>query len=84
MQIEVKAYPLSKKKEVVKTEDLFGNITYKVYVNCAPEDGKANKQVTALLCDYFKTNQQSVKIIKGEHSRNKIVRIGEIVKEANI
>ena len=75
MQIEVKTYPLSKKKEVIKAEDLFGNVTYKVYVNCAPEDGKANKQVIALLCDYFKTNQQSVKIIKGEHNRNKIISI---------
>ena len=71
MQIEVKAYPLSKKKEFVKTEDLFGNITYKVYVNCAPEDGKANKQVTALLCDYFKTNHQSVKILDLFHNLDK-------------
>jgi len=71
MIIEVKTTPKAKKNLV---KDL-GNNKYKVYVTSAPEDGKANKAVIKLLAEFFAVSRSSVRMVKGETARNKIVEI---------
>ncbi len=76
MKISIKVIPNAKQNEVVSDEtDLLGLRILKIKVNQPPEDGKANKAVVELLCEYFKVKKSAVLIISGETSRNKIVEI---------
>lgn len=70
MKINVKVIPGARKQEIEKGESGF-----KVYLKSKPEKGKANKELITLLADYFNTSKSNIKIIKGEHARNKIVEI---------
>ncbi len=71
MKISVKAIPNAKRDEVKmvgeKVED--GLI---IKVHAPPEKNKANDKVVEILKDYFKAE---VRIISGEKSRRKIVKI---------
>ena len=49
----------------------------KVYTCAAPEKGKANKKVLALLAKYLKVKKASLKIIKGELCRDKVIEVEE-------
>jgi uncharacterized protein (TIGR00251 family) len=49
--------------------------TFKAYLTKAPQDGLANKQLIELLSGYFKVKKYQIKIIIGEKSRNKTVKI---------
>lgn len=69
-QIKIKVITNAKKNEVVEAEGSF-----KVYVNAPPVDGKANKAVIELLAKYFKVRKSSVKIIRGEKSKDKVIQI---------
>lgn len=72
MRLDIKVFP-NAKKERVADDDL----RLKVYVNVAPEKGKANKRVCELLAKKFSVRKSSVKIIKGETSQEKVVEISE-------
>lgn len=76
MKISVKIIPNAKQNEVVEDiVDLLGVRVLKVKVNQPPEDGKANKALIDVLAEYFKVKKNSVEIIAGKISRNKIVQI---------
>lgn len=78
--IKVKVIPNAKKNKVVESEGLF-----KVYVNAPAVDGKANKALIAVLSEYFNIRKGSIKIVRGEKSREKVVEIntlGQSVKGA--
>jgi len=47
----------------------------KVYVTAPAVAGKANQALQALLADFFGVRKRAVTIIRGERSREKIVRI---------
>lgn len=47
----------------------------KAYVTAVPEDGKANKAVIALLSKALKMPKSSFEIIKGEASRDKVIKL---------
>ncbi len=49
---------------------------YKVFVNAAPVDGKANEAVIKLLAQYFAVPKSSVRVIRGAASRRKLIEIG--------
>jgi len=51
------------------------NSSLKAYLTQSPQDGLANKQLIELLAAEFKVKKYQVKIIKGEKSRNKTVKI---------
>jgi uncharacterized protein YggU (UPF0235/DUF167 family) len=40
-----------------------------------PIKNKANKEMIRLLADYYNVNKSAIKIIKGEHSREKLVEV---------
>jgi len=48
----------------------------KVHITAPPVGGKANKALIELLADYCKVKKSSIKIVKGEKSRDKVVEIG--------
>ncbi len=49
--------------------------TLKIQVTAAPERGKANKAVVALLCKSLGLQRNSVRVLKGETSQTKVVEI---------
>lgn len=49
--------------------------TLKIQVTAAPERGKANKAVVALLCKSFGLQRSSVRVLQGETSQMKVVEI---------
>jgi len=73
-RINIKVIPNAKMNLVCEEEGIF-----KVYVNAPPAEGKANKAVIEVLSEYFNLRKNSIKIIKGEKSRNKVLEISEFV-----
>ncbi len=49
--------------------------TLKIQVTVAPERGKANKAVVALLCKSLGLQRNSVRVLRGETSQMKVVEI---------
>jgi uncharacterized protein (TIGR00251 family) len=50
-----------------------GEREYKIRVLSPPSEGKANKEVIAVLASHFHLPPSRVKILKGKKSRQKIV-----------
>ena len=73
--IKVKVIPNAKKNKVVESEGLF-----KVYVNAPAVDGKANKALLAVLSEYFNIRKGSIKIVRGEKSREKVVEVNTLAQ----
>ena len=60
------------------SKDAFGDIDgdrVKMLITAQPVDGKANRHLIKFLSRQFKTPQNNIRIERGEHSRNKRVRI---------
>ena len=70
MKINIKVIPGARKEEIKEEDNGF-----RVYLKSKPEKGKANKELITLLADYFNTSKSNIRIIKGEHARNKIIEI---------
>jgi uncharacterized protein (TIGR00251 family) len=49
--------------------------TLKIHVSAAPERGKANKAVVALLCKTLGLQRNSVRVVQGLTSQTKVVEI---------
>ena len=58
-------------------DEIFGlqNGRFKVKVAAPPEDGKANERLIELIARALGVSKSSVKIVKGETSRIKILKI---------
>jgi uncharacterized protein len=69
--IEVQVQPKSSRDEIGRFQD--GRI--KVKVTSAPEGGKANERLKEIIAKALGISKSSVKIIRGETSRLKILRI---------
>ena len=63
--------PRSSKNEIIPLSEA----SLKITVTDPPHEGKANKRILALLCDYFHVGKTRVAIIKGATSRHKVVRL---------
>lgn len=69
----MKVQPKAKKVGVEK----IGDDTYKVRVHAAPDKGAANKEVIVSLADYFDVPPSTIKIVRGQTSRDKVILIEE-------
>jgi hypothetical protein len=69
--IEVQVQPKSSHDEIVGFQD--GRI--KVKVTAPPEGGKANERLREIIARAFGVSKSSIKIIRGETSRLKILKI---------
>lgn len=67
--LKVKVQPGARKQEIHK----IGEREYNVRVLSPPTEGKANKEVIAVLASHFSLPPSRVKIFKGQKSRQKVV-----------
>ena len=67
--IQVRVVPRAKRNEV--KEEIGG---YKVYLTATPVDGKANKALLEVLAGHLNVNRSQLKLIRGEKSRDKVIR----------
>ncbi len=66
--VNLKISPNAKKNEIIKDGDII-----KVKITAQPIDGKANKALVEYLSKNFKIPKTSIKILKGETSKDKTV-----------
>ena len=71
MKINVKIILNKNKSEVEKID----NNNFKVFLKSIPEKGKANYELISLLSKHLKVTKDSIKIIKGLVTKNKIIEI---------
>lgn len=71
MLLTIKATPKSSRNEVIKLDDSH----FRVKVTAAPDKGKANDAVIAILSDYFHIAKSRISIISGITARTKKVKI---------
>ena len=50
---------------------------YRVKLRAKPIKGEANRELIVVLANHFKLPKSSIRIIRGEHSKNKIVEISD-------
>ncbi len=72
MSIQVRVIPSSgvNKLEVIPAESLV-----KAKLTAPPVEGRANRQLIKVLADYLDLPKSSISILKGESSKNKIIKI---------
>ena len=66
--VNLKISPNAKKNEIIKDGDII-----KVKITAQPIDGKANKCLTEFLSKTFKIPKTSIKIVRGETSKEKTI-----------
>ena len=64
----IKISPTAKKNEIIREGEFV-----KIKITAQPIDGKANKALVEFLSKYFKIPKTSIKILKGETSKEKTV-----------
>ncbi len=74
----MRVYPAAARNEVVG----FSDGVLRVRVSAPPVKGKANRELVAFLGQLLGVNSDSITIIKGQTSRNKIIAIYNLSKEA--
>jgi uncharacterized protein len=72
LTIDIKVIPKSSKNEIV---GLLDNGALKVKITAAPEKGKANAAICALLANQFGVPKKNVRILRGETSPLKQVAV---------
>ena len=71
MLVKVKAFPNSKKREIIKkSEDSF-----EVKVKEKPKNNEANLAIFEVLEEYFNVGRSQIRLIKGAKEKNKIFDI---------
>ena len=70
MFLNTKVITRAKKAKVVKEGDLL-----KVYVKSPPVKGRANREVIEVLAEHFKVKKSDIKIVRGEKSARKVIKI---------
>ncbi|MCB1562755.1 MAG: DUF167 domain-containing protein [Alphaproteobacteria bacterium] len=73
--LHVRVTPKAKAERIKKAVCEDGNPLYKIYVTAAPEDGKANKAVIALLAKTLGIPKSALKITRGLTNRNKTIQL---------
>jgi len=71
LTIKIKVEPRSSKSGIVGP---YGD-SLKVKLTSPPVDGKANKELIALLSKELKVRKKDIEIVSGQSSKNKVVKI---------
>lgn len=66
--VNIKISPHSKKNKIIKEKEFV-----KIKITAQPIDGKANKALIEFLSKNFKIPKTSIKILKGETSKEKTI-----------
>ena len=77
MELQVRVQPKARRNsiEVVEGSKL------KVYVTAAPEGGKANDAVVALLAKSLGISKSHIRILRGDKSRDKLLDIARLTED---
>ena len=77
MELQVRVQPKARRNsiEVVEGSKL------KVYVTAAPEGGKANDAVIALLAKSLGISKSHIRILRGDKSRDKLLDIARLTED---
>jgi uncharacterized protein (TIGR00251 family) len=70
-RISVKVQPNAGRNEIVG----FANGIWKIKIGAPPDKGKANKELIKFLSDILGLRKDSIVVLKGETSHNKIIGI---------
>ena len=73
MDVTVKVIPRSPRSEMA---GVMADGTLKVKIAAPPEDGKANRELCNFLAAHYKVSKDQVRILTGQTSTRKLVRIG--------
>ena len=65
----IRVIPRARKNEIIVDD----NGVLRVHTTAAPTDGAANVAVIKMLAEYFDVPKSSIKIIRGETTRNKVI-----------
>jgi uncharacterized protein (TIGR00251 family) len=76
--IQVKVLPRSSRTEIVGKADG----VYRIKLTAPPIEGKANKALINFLAKKTGLPKGKIQIVRGEHSRNKTIRIHTISSES--
>ncbi len=76
--ISIRVYPGAARNEVIG----FSDGVLRVRVSAPPVKGKANRELLAFLSQLLDVSKDSISIIKGHTSRNKIITINDLSQEA--
>jgi uncharacterized protein (TIGR00251 family) len=71
-KLSVLVKPQARKQGITKISEQ----EYQIAVQVAPVAGRANREVVELLARYFSVAKASVKVLRGQTSRKKLVEIG--------
>ena len=74
MKIKIKVVPQAGRQKIL----LDKSGTIRCYLNSPAEDGKANRELIALLADLLGITQRQIEIVQGQTSRNKVIEIDGI------
>lgn len=78
MKFDIRVHPRASRNAIEvdgKCPDVKPSVKIMVRVTAAPEGGKANDAVVALLAKRLRVPKRSVRIVRGHKSRNKRIRI---------
>lgn len=67
----VKVIPRAKHDEIVGTE----NMGLKIRLKAPPVEGQANEELVRFLARVLGISRAQIEIVRGEHSRHKLVRV---------
>lgn len=73
--IEIKVTPRAASTRIVAEAAPQGGWHLKVYVTCAPEDGKANEAVISALAKELRLPKSAIAIVRGHSNRTKLIEI---------
>jgi len=73
MRIHLKVFPKASREEIVEKDGIV-----KAYVKAAPDRGKANKALIALVAREYKVKKKDVVITSGQTGRNKTLEVSGI------
>ena len=71
MKLSIKTHPKAKKPKIIQS----GEGAYEVWVNEAPDKGRANEAVIEAMSGHLKISKSRFAIVLGATSRNKIIEI---------
>lgn len=72
--LDIKAVPRSRSAAIA---EVMTNGALKVKVTAAPEKGRANEEICAVLADYLSVARRNIEIVSGFSSPRKRVRIAQ-------
>ncbi len=75
MRVLVTVKPGSSKEEIVETIDENGERSLMIWTHARAHDNEANKKVIELVSEFYHVPKTSLKLIRGETSRNKVFEV---------